>query len=88
MFDQNRLIETLRKKLNIDNDANLAKALSVSPLLISNMRKCKIPIWGSMLLHMSDVSKIDVANLRRLMGDRRQRIRLSCIEKKFRNQRR
>lgn len=75
-YDPNHLLDTLMKHLGIDNDGALARRLKVARDVINDIRAGTMPVGASMLLWIQEVSGIDVAELRRLMGDRRARYRL------------
>lgn len=71
-YDPNNLLDVLIEKLNLKNDAELARALGVWPPLISRVRHCKLPIGASLLITMHEISGIKTRDLRALMGDKRR----------------
>jgi hypothetical protein len=75
-YQPNHLLDTVIEQLNVGNDVELAKALSVKASMIRNIRRRSLPICGFLLIHMSEITGIDVHELRRLMGDRRGRFRI------------
>ena len=76
-YDPNNLLETLIEKLNLKNDAALSRALEVAPPLISKIRHRRLPVGASLLIRMHEVSQLSIKDLRLLMGDRRNKFRIS-----------
>ncbi|MEN3366729.1 MAG: hypothetical protein V7606_4003 [Burkholderiales bacterium] len=76
-YDPNRLLNTLIARLNLKNDAALSRALEVAPPLISKIRHGRLPVGAALLIRMHEVSNISIKELRELMGDRRQKFRIS-----------
>jgi hypothetical protein len=76
-YDPNHLLETLIQKLNLKNDAALSRALEVAPPLISKIRHRRLPVGASLLIRMHEVSQLSIQDLRELMGDRRNKFRIS-----------
>jgi plasmid maintenance system antidote protein VapI len=70
------------EKLKLKNDAALSRALEVAPPVISKIRHRRLPVGASMLIRMHEVSNLSVAELRNLLGDRRQKYRLSTVQGK------
>ena len=81
-YDPDRLLNSLRKDLGLKNDAALSTALSVSPPIISKIRHHKLPVSGAILIRMHEVTKLSISELRKLMGDRRTKFRLSLAHRK------
>jgi len=61
----------------LKNDAALSRALEVSPPVISKIRHRRLPVTASLLIRMHEVSELSIKELRLLMGDRRQKFRIS-----------
>lgn len=76
-YDPNNLLDSLIKKLNLKNDAALSRALEVAPPVISKIRHRRLPVGASLLIRMHEVSDLSIADLRILMGDRRDKFRIS-----------
>ncbi len=76
-YDPNHLLDSLRDKLNLKNDAALSRALEVAPPVISKIRHRRLPVGASLLIRMHEVSDLSIRDLRLLMGDRRDRFRIS-----------
>ncbi|SNS27565.1 hypothetical protein SAMN06265795_10212 [Noviherbaspirillum humi] len=76
-YDPNRLLDTLREKMRLKNDAALSRALEVAPPVISKIRHKRLPVGASLLIRMHEVSDLSIRELRDLMGDRRNKYRAS-----------
>jgi hypothetical protein len=50
--------------------------------LISKIRSRKLPIGAPLLIRMHEVSGLSIQQLRKIMGDRRAKFRLSNIQGK------
>lgn len=74
-FNPNALLDHLIKKLDLKNDAALARALGVASPVVSKVRHGRLPVGATLLISMHEVSDIPLKELRELMGDRRQRFR-------------
>jgi len=79
-YDPNRLLDTLLERLHLKNDAALSRALGVAPPVISKIRHGRLPIGASMLIRMHEETGLNIRELRDLMGDRRNRLRISNVE--------
>jgi hypothetical protein len=76
-YEPNRLLDHLVDRLNLKNDAALARLLDVAPPVISKIRHYRLAIGASLLIRMHEVSDISIGNLRILMGDRRGKFRVA-----------
>ncbi|MES2831134.1 MAG: hypothetical protein V4695_03980 [Pseudomonadota bacterium] len=76
-YDPNNLLDTLLKKMGLKNDAALSRALEVAPPVISKIRHRRLPVGASLLIRMHEVSQESIKDLRLLMGDRRDKFRIS-----------
>ena len=76
-YDPNNLLDTLIDKLHLKNDAALSRALEVAPSVISKIRHRRLPVGASLLIRMHEVSDLSIRELRTLMGDRREKFRIS-----------
>jgi hypothetical protein len=76
-YDPDQLLASLIGKLNLKNDAALSRALEVSPPVISKIRHRRLPVTASLLIRMHEISRLSIAELRNLMGDRRGKFRIS-----------
>lgn len=76
-YDPNRLLNTLIVQLNLKNDAALARELDVAPPVLSKIRHRRVPVGAATLIRMHEASGLTIRALRDLMGDRRDRYRVS-----------
>ena len=76
-YDPNNLLDALIEKLNLKNAAALSRALEVAPPVISKIRHRRLPVGASLLIRMHEVSDLSIKELRNLMGDRRDKFRIS-----------
>lgn len=76
-YDPNHLLDSLIEKLRLKNDAALSRALEVAPPVISKIRHRRLPVGASLLIRMHEVSDLSIKELRSLMGDRRDKFRIS-----------
>jgi hypothetical protein len=80
-YDPDNLLGSLIGRLKLKNDAALSRALEVSPPVISKIRHRRLPVTASLLIRMHEVSALSIKELRDLLGDRRNKFRIS--EKHF-----
>jgi hypothetical protein len=80
-YNPDNLLGSLIGKLKLKNDAALSRALEVSPPVISKIRHRRLPVTASLLIRMHEVSALSIKELRDLLGDRRNKFRIS--EKHF-----
>ena len=76
-YDPNRLLNTLIEKMRLKNDAALSRLLEVAPPVISKIRHRRLPVGASLLIRMHEVTDLSIRDLRILMGDRRDKFRIS-----------
>ncbi|GJI94033.1 hypothetical protein RugamoR57_07510 [Duganella caerulea] len=76
-YDPNLLFNALLERLRLKNDAALSRALEVGPPLISKVRRAKLPLSSSFLIRIHEVSGLEIGELRKLMGERRAKVRVS-----------
>jgi plasmid maintenance system antidote protein VapI len=76
-YDPDNLLGSIIKKLNLKNDAALSRALEVAPPVISKIRHRRLPVGASLLIRMHEVTDLSIQELRALMGDRRNKFRIS-----------
>lgn len=81
-YNPNRLLDTLRDRMKLKNDAALSRALEVAPPVISKIRHRTLPVGASLLIRMHEVTEMSIRELRDLMGDRRTKYRLSDAQGK------
>lgn len=79
-YDPNHFLDTLHANLHLKNDAALARLLDVGPPVISKIRHRRLPVGGALLIRIHDVTGLHIAELRAMMGDRRQKYRISDVQ--------
>ena len=78
-YDPNRLLDTLCNWLGLNNDKALSRKIQVSSQVIQGMREGRQPVRMVLLQQMADCTKRSIDELRRILGDRRQKARLSAV---------
>ena len=76
-YDPNNLLDSLLERMKLKNDAALSRALEVAPPVISKIRHRRLPVGASLLIRMHEVSDLSIRELRTLMGDLREKFRIS-----------
>ncbi|MFZ6673793.1 hypothetical protein ACO0K3_07520 [Undibacterium sp. Rencai35W] len=79
-YDPNNLLDIIIKQLHLKNDAALSRALEVAPPVISKIRHRRLPVGASLLIRMHEISDLSIKELRGLMGDRRDKFRISDVQ--------
>ncbi|MFK3741049.1 hypothetical protein [Massilia sp. TN1-12] len=77
VYNPNHLLDILLAKMQLKNDAALARMLEVAPPVISKIRHNRLPVGASLLIRMHECTGMSIRDLRDLMGDRRTKHRLS-----------
>lgn len=75
-YDPSNLLDQLRTKLQLKNDAALSRLLDVKPPLLSKIRHRRQSVSASLIIRIHDTTGIAVRDLRDMMGDRRNKTRL------------
>lgn len=78
-YNPDPLLDAVIKHLHLKNDAALSRVLAVAPPVISKIRHRKLPIGASLLIRMHEVTDLSIKDLRGLMGDRREKFRISDL---------
>jgi len=68
-YSPNYLLDFVIEKLDLKNDAALARTLGITPPALSRIRHGKFPIGATLLIAMHEETGMKVRELRRLMGD-------------------
>lgn len=76
-YDPNNLLDALIEKMGLKNDAALSRRLEVLPPVISKIRHRRLPVGASLLIRMHEETGLSIKDLRALMGDRREKQRIS-----------
>lgn len=79
-YNPDRLLDVLLENHRLKNDAALARMLGVAPPVISKIRHRRLPVGASLLIRMHEVSGLNITDLRFLMGDRRNKFRISDVQ--------
>ena len=67
-YDPSHLLDTLRERMQLKNDAALSRLLEVAPPVISKLRQRALPVGASLLIRMPEVTQINISELRSLMA--------------------
>lgn len=81
-YNPDNLLNALIERLELKNDAALARLLEIAPPLLSKIRHRRLPVGAALLIRMHEVSGLPVRELRNLMGDRRQKYRVGLVQGK------
>ncbi|WP_407305418.1 hypothetical protein [Acinetobacter sp.] len=76
-YDPNRLLNHLLDVNFLKNDAALCALLEVTPPRICKIRHHRLPIGASMLIRIHEVNGLTFKEMREILGDRRQKYRVS-----------
>lgn len=74
-YNPNRLLNALLQHFGLRSDDALSRRLRVARSVVRRIRSGELPVCASLLLWAEEASGIDIAELRRLLGDRRRRMR-------------
>lgn len=77
LYDPNCLLDAVLKKMRWEGDAALARKLNVHINVLQQIRCRTLPLGTSILMWMQEATGMSIKELRRLMGDRRTKLRLS-----------
>jgi hypothetical protein len=77
IYNPDNLLDELMTRMHFKNDAALSRALEIAPPLISKIRHRHVPVGGPMLIRMHEISGLSIEDLRKYMGDRREKFRIS-----------
>lgn len=75
-YDPNRLLDRIKRQLKLVTDSHLARVLGIAPQRISKIRYRINPISAAVLIRMTEVTNVDLPELRRILGDRRRKQRM------------
>ena len=78
-YTPNHMLDTLMIKLEVKNDAALARALAVPPSTLSKVRHKQMPVNSALLLAAHDATEMSIRELRHLLGDTATRYWLGDI---------
>ena len=83
-YDPALLLNSIMDSMHLSEDAELAKRLRMDRRLLSKIRERRLQISGSMLMQMQEATGITIAELRRILGDRRSKSRMVCKQEQRR----
>lgn len=81
-YDPNKLLDNVIQRLNLKNDASLSRLLEVAPPVISKIRHNRLPVGASLLVRIHEVTGLSIKELREILGDNRQKYRVSSVHGK------
>ncbi len=67
-YDPANLLNAIKQKYELKNDAALSSHLAVSAPVISKVRRRHLPVSDALLIRIHDVTEMPIKELRRLMG--------------------
>lgn len=76
-YNPNNLIDEVMAKLQLKNDAGVARALKVETPIIEKVRNNRLPLGGYLLMRVRELTGMSTTDLQDLMGDRRRKFRMS-----------
>lgn len=76
-YNPNQLLDLLLLRLGLKNDAALSRVLDVARPVLTGIRLGTLGIGAWLLIRISEVTGLSIADLRRMMGDQRQRLRVA-----------
>lgn len=76
-YNPHKLLNTIIARLGVTSDTALSRKLKVARSVIGDIRSGRVQVGGSMLLWMHEATGLSIDELRRLLGDRRAKCRLS-----------
>ncbi|HYD95303.1 MAG TPA: hypothetical protein VEC01_08255 [Noviherbaspirillum sp.] len=76
-YDPDRLLDALSTWLGAHSDRMLSRMLRLSPQILRGIRTGSLPLRASILITMAEGAGKGVDELRRVLGDRRCKARMS-----------
>ena len=67
-YNPNYLLDEIIRKLDLKNDAALARILEVAPPVISKIRHHTLPIGATILIRMHEVTDFSIRELREMLA--------------------
>lgn len=75
-YTPSRLIDSLQQRLHIRTDSELARFLGIGRPTISKIRASRCAVSAAFLIRAHEATGMDIAEMRRLYGDRRGKCRI------------
>lgn len=76
-YDPNRLLDTLTQRLGVKSDKALSQKLKIHKSLMTGIRQQRLPVGASLMMGIHEATGIDLPELKRILGDRRSKFRLT-----------
>jgi hypothetical protein len=76
-YDPNSLLDALLRKMQVRDDAALARALKIDAKILGKLRERRLQVSACMLILMQEATGIGIATLRTLLKDRRKTLRMT-----------
>lgn len=67
-YNPGGLLDAIKAKHLLKNDAALARFLRVAPPVISKTRRCKLPVGAGMVLKCHEIGGMPVPEIREFVG--------------------
>jgi hypothetical protein len=67
-YNPDALLDALKVRLNLKNDAQLSRVLHVAPPIISKLRHRRLEVSDTLLVRIHDVTQLSINDLRKFMG--------------------
>lgn len=76
-YDPNRLFDTLTLHLGVSGDKALSQKLNMAKSVVAGIRQKRLPFGASLIMGIHDATGISIHELKRILGDRRRKYRIS-----------
>jgi len=77
-----RLLDAIKARLKLKTDSDLSRYLEVGAPLVSKMRSSRCGLSAGFLIRAQEACGFEIAEMRRLCGDRRAKIRIEKLKKR------
>lgn len=67
-FNQNRLLDHVKEKLRLKNDAALARTLDVAPPVISKIRHNRLSVGAAVKIRILETTDMNIREVNYLIG--------------------
>jgi plasmid maintenance system antidote protein VapI len=67
-YNPARLLDAMHERLNLKNDAAVARLLELPPAVVSKLRRRQASITAALLVRMHDITGWSISDLRELQG--------------------
>lgn len=74
-FDPAKMLDALAERYQLKNDAQIARFLEISPVMVCKLRHQYRALGGGVILRIHEATGIAIHEILRLSGDRRRRFR-------------